>query len=240
MAKVPPRALYGRRRGKPLREGRRRVLQRLLPELQIFPADYQDGALDPRRLFKPEIGAVWLEVGFGAGEHLAAMARAHPNVGFIGCEPFINGVARLLAVVDQQGLNNIRIVMDDAGLLLDCLAGGSIDRAFLLFPDPWPKRRHNKRRFVAARNIAAMARILADGADWRMATDHMEYCRWILAHLDAARQFQWLARRPGDWRVRPDDWPATRYEEKGIAAGRPPVFLIFRRQERNQPVDSLV
>ncbi|MDA1101410.1 MAG: tRNA (guanosine(46)-N7)-methyltransferase TrmB [Proteobacteria bacterium] len=215
--------------------GRREVLERLLPQLQLCPADYQVGALDPRSLFEVEIRAIWLEVGFGAGEHLAAMAQAFPDIGFIGCEPFINGVARLLTVIDQSALDNVRIVMDDAGLLLDSLTAGSIDRAFLLFPDPWPKRRHNKRRFIGPKNVAAMARVLADGAHWRVATDHMDYCRWILAHLAAARQFQWLARRPGDWRLRPDDWPATRYEEKGIEAGRPPVFLSFRRQDRQHP-----
>jgi tRNA (guanine-N7-)-methyltransferase len=235
LVKTEPRTLYGRRRGKPLRVGRREVLERLLPELQIFPSDYRDGALNPRSLFETEVRAVWLEVGFGAGEHLAAMAQAHSDIGFIGCEPFVNGVARLLAVIDQQGLDNVRIVMDDAGLLLDCLAAGSIERAFLLFPDPWPKRRHNKRRFVGPKNIAAMARVLADGAHWRVATDHADYCRWILAHLVAAQPFQWLARRPGDWRLRPDDWPVTRYEEKGIEAGRPPVFLSFRRRDRSQP-----
>lgn len=233
MAKSPPRTLYGRRRGKPLRLGRREVLARLLPQLQLDPADYQDGTLDPRGLFNRDVESVWLEIGFGAGEHLAAMAQAHPQIGFIGCEPFINGVARLLTEIDQQGLDNIRIVMDDAGLLLDGLATGSIGRAFLLFPDPWPKRRHNKRRFVGPKNIAALARALADGAEWRIATDHMDYCRWILAHMAAAPRFQWLARRPGDWRSRPADWPATRYEEKGIEAGRPPAFLSFRRQHRN-------
>jgi tRNA (guanine-N7-)-methyltransferase len=159
LAKGVPRTIYSRRRGKPLRVGRREVLERLLPRLQLIPADHQDGTLDPRGLFKTDIRSVWLEIGFGAGEHLAAMAQAHPDIGFIGCEPFINGVARLLSVIDEQGLDNIRIVTDDAGLLLDCLAAGSIERAFLLFPDPWPKRRHNKRRFVCAKNIAALAQI---------------------------------------------------------------------------------
>ncbi len=215
------------------------MLERLLPRLKIDPADYQAGALRPRTLFDGTIRAVWLEIGFGAGEHLSAMAQANPHVGFIGCEPFINGVARLLQDVDQHGLNNVRIVMDDARLLLDCLAAGSIDRSFLLFPDPWPKRRHNKRRFVGPENIAAMAHVLSDGAQWRIATDHMDYCRWILAHMCPAPQFQWLARRPGDWRNRPEDWPATRYEEKGIKAGRPPVFLTFEhlngKQSTKQP-----
>jgi len=238
LVKPPLRTLYGRRRGKPLRLGRRAALDSLLPALQVNPADHGAGALDPRVLFQATAGGVrgvWLEIGFGAGEHLAAMARAYPDIGFIGCEPFINGVARLLVEIEQGGLDNIRIVVDDAGLLLDCLTAGSIGRSFLLFPDPWPKRRHNKRRFVGARNITAMARVLTDGALWRMATDHRDYCRWMLDHMTTAADFDWLARRPGDWRLRPEDWPPTRYEGKGIAAGRPPVFLSFKRRPRKQP-----
>ncbi len=235
MADKPARTLYGRRRGKPLRAGRRDVLERLLPQLSIDPAGYQDRKLDPRALFDAEVQAVWLEVGFGAGEHLSALARAHPHIGFIGCEPFINGVARLLSDVDQYGLANVRVVMDDARVLLDCLGQGSIGRAFLLFPDPWPKRRHNRRRFVVPENIAAMANVLADGAEWRIATDHRDYCRWILDHMTRSTQFEWLARRPGDWRQRPAGWPPTRYEEKGLEAGRPPVFLGFERRRRKQP-----
>ncbi|MFP6749853.1 MAG: tRNA (guanosine(46)-N7)-methyltransferase TrmB [Alphaproteobacteria bacterium] len=236
MAEPPLRTLYGRRRGKPLRPGRRAALQQLLPALRVNPADHGAGRLDPHALFETAsapVRAVWLEIGFGAGEHLTAQAKAHPDIGFIGCEPFINGVARLLADVARGGLDNIRIVVDDAGLLLDCLAEGSIERAFLLFPDPWPKRRHNKRRFVGPRNIAAMARVLTDGGQWRMATDHRDYCRWMLDHMTAAPDFTWLARRPGDWRARPEDWPPTRYEGKGIAAGRPPIFLGFQRRPRN-------
>jgi tRNA (guanine-N7-)-methyltransferase len=207
-----------------------------LPRLRIDVAGYQGRVLEPRELFDETVEAVWLEVGFGAGEHLSALARAHPHIGFIGCEPFINGVARLLADVDQHGLGNVRVVMDDARILLDCLGQGSIGRAFLLFPDPWPKRRHNRRRFVVPDNIAAMANVLADGAQWRIATDHMDYCRWILDHMTRSAQFSWLARRPADWRTRPDDWPPTRYEEKGMEAGRPPVFLGFERRRRIQPV----
>ena len=213
------------------------MLERLLPRLSIDPADHQAGALDPLTLFDSNIRAVWLEIGFGAGEHLSAMARANPDIGFIGCEPFINGVARLLRDVDQHGLDNVRIVMDDARLLLDCLAAASIGRAFLLFPDPWPKRRHNKRRFVGPENIAAMTYVLIEGGQWRIATDHMDYCRWILAHMCPAPQFQWLARRPGDWRIGPAGWPGTRYEEKGVRAGRPSVFLNFERLPRKQPMD---
>lgn len=210
------------------------MLTRLLPQLQISPDDLGVGALDPAGLFGPNVRAVWLEVGFGAGEHLAAMAKAHPDIGFLGCEPFINGVARLLVDVEELGLSNIRIVVDDAGLLLDRLALASIERAFLLFPDPWPKRRHNRRRFIGQENIQAMARVLTDGAHWRMATDHMDYCRWMLDHMTGSQEFEWLARRPGDWRRRPDDWPPTRYESKGIEAGRPPAFLTFQRRKRHQ------
>jgi tRNA (guanine-N7-)-methyltransferase len=233
LADNPTRTIYGRRRGKALRAGRRDLLERLLPQLQISPDDYGDGALNPLDLFNGAVRAVWLEIGFGAGEHLAAMAKAHPDVGFIGCEPFINGVARLLVDVDALELKNVRIVVDDAGLLLDRLAPASIGMAFLLFPDPWPKRRHNRRRFIDPKNIAAMARVLTAGAHWRMATDHMDYCRWMLDHMTGtvgAPQYEWLARRPGNWRNRPEDWPATRYEAKGIDAGRPPAFLTFRRK----------
>jgi len=225
--------LFGRRRGKPLRPGRRATLERLLPQLQIEPDKFASQSIDPRLLFNRHIQSVWLEIGFGAGEHLAALAKSNPQTGFIGCEPFMNGVARLLTDIDQQGLDNIRIVMDDASLLLDNLKCASIGAVFLLFPDPWPKRRHKKRRFIIPKNIAEIARVLGDGAQWRMATDNMDYCRWMLGHMTTAAEFQWLARRPGDWRIRPDNWPSTRYERKGIDKGRPPVFLTFQRCVRD-------
>ena len=233
MAKSFAGNLFGRRRGKPLRQGRRATLERLLPQLQIELDKFASQSIDPRLLFDRHIESVWLEIGFGAGEHLAALAKSNPQTGFIGCEPFMNGVARLLTDIDQQGLDNIRIVMDDASLLLDNLKCASIGAAFLLFPDPWPKRRHKKRRFIIPKNIAEIARVLGDGAQWRMATDNMDYCRWMLDHMTTAAEFQWLARRPGDWRIRPDNWPSTRYERKGIDKGCPPVFLTFQRCVRD-------
>ncbi len=233
MAKSFAGNLFGRRRGKPLRPGRRATLERLLPQLQIELDKFASQSIDPRLLFDRHIESVWLEIGFGAGEHLAALAKSNPQTGFIGCEPFMNGVARLLTDIDQQGLDNIRIVMDDASLLLDNLKCASIGAVFLLFPDPWPKRRHKKRRFIIPKNIAEIARVLGDGAQWRMATDNMDYCRWMLDHMTTAAEFQWLARRPGDWRIRPDNWPSTRYERKGIDKGRPPVFLTFQRCVRD-------
>jgi tRNA (guanine-N7-)-methyltransferase len=186
----------------------------------------------PAALFASPVRDLWVEIGFGAGEHLAAQAAAHPDVGFIGCEPFINGVARLLAAIDAGRLSNLRIVMDDARLLLRRLPDASVGRLFVLFPDPWPKARHHKRRIVGPATVPDFARILADGAELRLATDHPGYLAWMLEHLRADGRLEWLARRPGDWRSRPPDWPATRYEEKARRGGRNCAFLRFRRRPR--------
>ena len=220
--------LYGRRHGKRLSRRRQALIDTLLPRLLITP----EPGLDPAALFDHQPDTVWLEVGFGGGEHLAAQAEAHGEVGLIGCEPFVNGLAGLCALIDDGGLVNIRIHDDDARLLMDCLAEASIGRMFLLFPDPWPKTRHHKRRFVNPATLDACARILADGAELRIATDDMPYCRWMLKHLARHHAFAWTARRPADWRERPDDWPPTRYEAKARDQGRPPVFLIYRRVAR--------
>ncbi|MFQ5783408.1 MAG: tRNA (guanine(46)-N(7))-methyltransferase TrmB [Alphaproteobacteria bacterium] len=226
----PGRRLYGRRQGRKLRPGRRALVDRLLPRLEVaLPAH---GPLDPGSLFDPPVDDVWLEVGFGGGEHLAAQARAHPALGIIGCEPFIAGVAHLLSLVATDPPDNLRVFPDDARRLIDALPEASIGRIFVLFPDPWPKTRHHKRRFVNRENLDACARILRDGAEFRLATDHAEYCRWMLDHLRRHDAFAWLARRPDDWRERPADWPETRYEAKARARGEKPVFLRFRRRPR--------
>lgn len=172
---------------------------------------------------------MWLEIGFGGGEHLAAQAEAHPGIGFIGCEPFIDGVARLLGRIAGRDLGNVRILSDDAWPLIEALEGDSIGRVFVLFPDPWPKRRHHKRRLLSDPMLDELARVLKPGADLRLATDHAEYCRWALARILRHPSFEWLARRAGDWRLRPRDWPPTRYEEKARAQGRPCIYLSFRR-----------
>ncbi len=234
-APSPRRRTYGRRKGRPLRPGQRALLEGLLPRLRI-PLPPAGGALDPGTLFpRGDDGRprpVWLEVGFGAGEHLAAQARANPGVGLIGCELYLNGVARLLARVERERLANVRIWPDDARLLIDALADGSIARAFVLFPDPWPKKRHHKRRFVRRENLDALARVLADGAELRLATDDPDYAGWMVERLQRHPDFVWTARRPADWRRRPGDWPATRYERKTSAAGARPVYLIYRRRPR--------
>lgn len=200
----------------------------MLPQIAI--ALPEAGGLDPRSLFLSQARAIWLEIGFGGGEHLVTQAERHPDIGFIGCEVFENGIARLVGDIAHRGLQNVRIFADDARLLLDRLMPGSLGRAFVLFPDPWPKQRHHKRRLVATPTLDRLAVVLQSGAELRLATDDPGYLAWILEHATAHPEFRWLARRPLDWRQRSDDWPETRYEAKARAAGRPPAFLRFLRQ----------
>lgn len=224
---------YGRRHGRRLRQMRSQLVQTLLPQLQLtLPSD--EGLLAPAELFPQPIRALWLEIGFGAGEHLLAQARANPHVGLIGCEPFINGVATLLADIGREPPDNLRLFTEDARLLLPRLPAASLQRVFLLFPDPWPKGRHHRRRFITDATVGALARLIVPGGELRVATDHVDYARWTLLHLCSAGSppdaFAWTARRPGDWRRPPADWVETRYQRKAEAAGAAPIFLSFRRQ----------
>lgn len=224
------RVLYGRRRGRPLRPGRRDLIDTLLPQLSIvLPGQ---GRLDPTALFPDAPAETWLEIGFGGGEHLAAQAENHRETGFIGCEPFVNGVASLLAKIKQEDLANIRVFPDDARILMDSLTESSLDRVFILFPDPWPKKRHAKRRLISPRTIDALARVMKDNAELRLASDDPQYIRWMLEHLRRHEAFQWLAGSPSDWRQRTADWPATRYETKALQAGRRCAYLRFCRLPR--------
>ena len=224
---------HGRRHGRRLRAGRGSLLATLLPRLRIDPPP--DGAiLEPRCLFDRAVGDVWLEVGFGAGEHLAAQAAAHPDIGFIGCEPYVNGVAALLARIEAQGLANIRIFDDDARLLMAALAHASIGRTFVLFADPWPKKRHHDRRFIGTATLSALARLLKDNGELCFASDQAEYVRWTLEHVAADPSFAWSARGPADWRQRPADWFETRYETKALARGETCSYLSFRRLPRRE------
>ncbi len=202
-----------------------------MPRLRVEASD--DGALvDPVHLFGRSPNRIWLEIGFGAGEHLAAQAEAHPEVDFIGCEPFVNGIAALLSHIDAIGLTNVRIHDDDARPLLAALPEAAVERAFILFPDPWPKTRHHKRRIIAPPTLDALARVMADGAELRFASDHMDYVRWALDQFWRHGAFAWTARRPADWRRRPADAIETRYEAKARADGAACVHLIFRRRHR--------
>ena len=223
--------VYGRRRGRKLRIYKSALMESLLPRLRIAPPE-PGVLLDPTRLFDSPVGKVWLEIGFGSGEHLAAQATAHPDIGMIGCEPFLNGVANLLEHIDNESQRNIRILADDARPLLDALPDASIDRCFVLFPDPWPKTRHHRRRFIGPENLARLSRILREGAELRLATDDVGLKTWMLEHTWHHPDFEWIARGAMDWRQRPADWPPSRYEQKAITAGRKPVFLRFRRRER--------
>lgn len=217
------RLLYGRRKGPKLRGRQAELLETLLPELTLH---LEKGA-DPRGYFARPVEDVWLEIGFGAGEHLHALARSHPDVGLIGAEPFINGVAKLLSKLDPGEGGNIRIHMDDARDILDALPDASLGRVMILFPDPWPKIRHAKRRFIQMDTLDAIARILKPGGELRFATDDPIYLAWALERLCAHPAFQWTARRAEDWRKRPESWPQTRYEAKAIR-GVPSYFTFLR------------
>ncbi len=229
LAITPPaerRRIYGRRQSHRIRPARKRLLAERLPILRLdLPA--AGAMIEPAALFDPPRTKVWLEIGFGGGEHLAALADAHPDVGLIGCEPYINGVARLLSLI--QDATNIRVVVDDARLLLKALPDRCLDRIFVLFPDPWPKARHQKRRIVNHRTVADMTRLLLPGGELRLATDDQGYARAMLGAVLAGGGLTWLAEGPADWRQRPADWPATRYERKAIEAGRRPMFFRFLR-----------
>ncbi|MEI6984903.1 MAG: tRNA (guanine(46)-N(7))-methyltransferase TrmB [Rhodospirillaceae bacterium] len=205
------------------------MLESLLPALRL-ERPVPGTKLDPAALFPMPVSDFWLEVGFGGGEHLAAQAVAHPGIGIIGCEPFINGVAGLLDHVEREGLGNVRIFDDDARFLLDALPDASIGRCFVLFSDPWPKKRHWERRFIGPENLERLARVLKNGAELRLASDDPGLVTWMLDQTWHHPAFAWTAQRADDWRIRPSDWPATRYEEKAVAAGRRPVFLRFCRR----------
>ncbi len=222
---------YGRRRGRRLRKGRRELMDNLLPRLRLALPD-GGGHLGLEGVFPVPVKDVWLEVGFGAGEHLAQQAANHPQVGMIGCEPFINGVAGLLARIKKEGLANIRIFDDDARLIFDALPDGEIGKVFVLFADPWPKKRHHKRRFISAGTLDALARLMKSGAELRFASDHMEYVRWTLDCVLRHACFEWTAMSAKDWRRRPDGGFETRYEAKARANGASCVYLSFVRLPR--------
>ena len=173
---------------------------------------------------------LWLEIGFGGGEHLLARAAENPEVGFVGCEPFVNGVAKLLAGVEARGLDNVRVLADDATALIEAAPDAAFSRIYLLYPDPWPKRRQQKRRFVSERNVAALARVLSPGGELRFATDIDDYAGWTLRRFLASPGFVWSANAADDWRRPWAGWTPTRYEAKARAAGRGSAYLTFRRK----------
>ncbi|WP_076440267.1 tRNA (guanine(46)-N(7))-methyltransferase TrmB [Bosea sp. TND4EK4] len=222
----PDRAFFGRRKGKALREGQSTMIDTVLPRLRLPEADIPDLAA----LFPQPVDAVRLEIGFGGGEHLLHRMRESPQIGFIGVEPFINGMAKFLAVIEREGLTNIRIWDGDAALMLPRLPAGSLDAIDLLYPDPWPKRRQRKRRFVSDRTLALFARVLRDGGRFRFASDIDDYVGWTLSRLLASPDFDWADERAEDWRQPYPGWLRTRYEAKAVREGRVSSYLTALRR----------
>jgi len=220
-------AFFGRRRGKTLRGRQAEAMRRLLPDLLIGLEEAAPANVGS--LFAHAPREIVLEIGFGGGEHLLSHARRCPEAGFIGVEPFVNSMAKLVTALDGQPAGNIRLYDDDATQLLDWLPAASIDRIDLLYPDPWPKQKHFKRRFVSDRNLDRFARVLKPGGVFRFASDIASYVNWTLQHIDRHPDFVWTARRAAYWRNPYPHWPGTRYEAKALRDGRTPAYLTFVR-----------
>ena len=180
-------------------------------------------------LFSVPVSQVWLEIGFGGAEHLIHQAAANPDVGLIGCEPFEDGVIKALTAIEERGLENVRLHPDDVRPLLRALPPGSLSKVFVLFPDPWPKTRHAKRRLVSKTFLNDLARVMPLGAELRIATDINAYARTVLEAALPHAAFHWTATAPIDWRTPWPDWPGTRYEAKALREGRRPMYFTFRR-----------
>ena len=215
---------FGRRRGRKLRAGRAALLDTLLPQLSVTLPE-SGSPLDPGNFFAPQPRDVWLEIGFGGGEHLAWQAAQNPDIGLIGCEPYENGVVALLGHIRDRRLTNIRIWNDDARVLLARLAPSSIGRAFVLFPDPWPKARHHKRRFVSPETVAEFHRLLQPEGQFLFASDIADYVAWTRHNISVHGGFS----EEGDAAEPNGDWIETRYEAKARQEGRRSSYLRFRR-----------
>jgi len=221
------RAFFGRRKGHKLRARQAELFDSLLPRLALDLS--RPAPADLRSLFPAPIGEVQLEIGFGGGENLIAQAGTHPQTGFIGVEPFANGMAKALSAIEAAGFQNIRLLFDDAAVLMMWLPRGSLSRIDLIHPDPWPKRRHWKRRLVQDSTIAQFARILRPGGDLRFVTDVADYAAWTLQRFLRSEDFEWTARCADDWQKPWPDFSGTRYHAKAARQERPPCFLVFRR-----------
>jgi len=231
---------FGRRQGRKIRKAKTSLLERFLPSLQISA----NTNFNKQTLFGTSVDSICLAIGFCNGEHLAGQALKNPNTGYIGAEVFKNGVANLLTLItgikqaDEVPENitllpnrtdNIRIFADDIRLLFAQMPDNFLDKVFLLFPDPWPKKRHAERRFVNPQNLQEIARILKPGGLFRIATDHPTYKTWVLRQMHNHPHFRWTATCSNDWRQPPSDWVQTKYQRKAIAEGRRPVFFDFKR-----------
>ncbi|MGI3170336.1 tRNA (guanine(46)-N(7))-methyltransferase TrmB [Pseudooceanicola sp. C21-150M6] len=229
---APWRNFYGRFKGKTLRPAQETYLEEDLAGLSPGAVGWEENPdrspLDLAALFGDR--DLWLEIGFGGGEHLVHQAATNPQAGLIGAEPYINGVAMLLGKIREAGVDNLRVHPGDARDLFDVLPAASVSRAFLLYPDPWPKKRHHRRRFVTPEHLVPLARVLKPGAVFRVATDIPDYVRQTLQQVPR-HGFDWQAESPSDWRQPWDDWLSTRYEQKALREGRTPHYLTFLRND---------
>ncbi|MBS9717345.1 tRNA (guanosine(46)-N7)-methyltransferase TrmB [Pseudohalocynthiibacter aestuariivivens] len=229
---APWRNFYGRFKGKHLRDSQKAYLNEDLAKLSPGPVTWDENPdrtpLDLKALFDDK--PLWLEVGFGGGEHMVHQAQQNADVGIIGCEPYINGVAMLLGKIREANVPNVAIHPGDVRDMFDVLPEASVARAFLLYPDPWPKKRHHRRRFVTPEHLDPLARVLKPGAIFRVATDIQDYVRQTLEQMMPRNDFEWLAEGPDDWRKPWPDWIPTRYEQKALREGRIPHYLTFRRK----------
>jgi tRNA (guanine-N7-)-methyltransferase len=227
---APWRNFYGRFHGKTLRESQKLALDQDLDRWTQARISWEDNPnrdiLDPRQIYGDR--PFWLEIGFGGGEHLLHQAKTNPDVALLGCEPFMNGVAMFLTKATEADHGNARIYANDVRNLFDVLPDASVDKAFLLYPDPWPKKRHHRRRFVTPEHLDPLARAMKPGAEFRVATDIADYVRQTLEEVPKAG-FEWLAETAHDWRTPWGDWISTRYEQKALREGRPPHYLTFKR-----------
>ena len=221
------RNLYGRRRGPKLRDNRAVLMRERMAAYAALGENPPD-LIDPKSLFS-EASDLWLEVGFGAGEHVAAQAANNPSIGLLACEHYLNGVASCLSHLEKGDLKNVRLHNGDARDLMDRLPDASVGRIFLLYPDPWPKARHHKRRFVNPENLDAFARIMRAGANLRVASDIPDYIQWTLEHIAERDDFTLLGDPETEFREPWSDWPGTRYEAKALREGRTPAYLTFQR-----------
>jgi tRNA (guanine-N7-)-methyltransferase len=223
----PHPSFFGRRKGHRLRSHQTELIEHLLPRLALDIG--RQAPPDLAGVFDPPVTEVRLEIGFGGGEHLIAEARARPDTGFIGCEPYVNGMAKILAQIETHDIGNIRLFAGDAAEFLAWVPARSLSRIDLIHPDPWPKRRHWKRRFVQDLTVAAMARALRSDGEFRFVSDIADYCAWTLAHLVRSRDFIWTAERASDWRLPWPDYTMTRYGRKAEREGRAAAYLRFRK-----------
>jgi len=216
--------LFGRQKSKKLSPRQQNLVDTLLPKLKLTPNEPFDQSASWYKT-----NPLWMEIGFGGGEHLSTMAAKHKDVTFIGCEPFLNGTAKMLVAINEQNLTNVRLYDHDARHILNWLPAASLDRVYILYPDPWPKKRHRKRRLVNPQSLDLLAKVMKPGADLLIASDIGDYIRTSLLALQQTPNFIWQPESAKDWRTPPQGWPGTRYEQKAIREGRTPTYLKIKR-----------